>query len=54
MGFFAMILSFFAGLLLIVFGFYDRKSQNRKILNRFSIIVGICLVLFAVWLGLPK
>lgn len=54
MGFFVMVLSFIIGLLLIAFGFLSKKSQRSKLVNIISIVVGIGLILFAVWLGVPK
>ena len=54
MGFFAMLGSFFLGIFLIVFGFTRKGSQNNGWLKGSSILIGIGLVSFAVWLGLPK
>ena len=49
-----MLGSFFLGFFLIAFGFTRKGSQQSKWLKGSSIIVGIGLVSFAVWLGLPK
>ncbi|WP_294472517.1 hypothetical protein [uncultured Ruminococcus sp.] len=51
MGFIAMILSFIFGILLIVFGISYKKG---KLIRAVTPIMGIGLVAFAVWLGLPK
>lgn len=51
MGFYIMVLSLLFGILLIVFG---RSDIKRQFWHKTSLVVGILLVLFAIYLGLPK
>lgn len=51
MGFFVMIFSMLIGIVLIVSGTFHRKKNK---LWNYAILSGIILVMFAVWLGLPK
>lgn len=51
MGFFVMVLSFLLGIFFVVLGITNKKGKARKILFT---IIGIVLVLFAIYLGLPK
>ena len=51
MGFFAMIVSMLLGIFFIVVGIFRRKSNLWYI---FLIVLGVVLVLFAVYLGFPK
>ncbi len=51
MGFFLMICSMLIGIVLIIYGTFHRKENK---LWNYAILSGIILVIFAVWLGLPK
>jgi len=51
MGFFLMVISMLIGIFLIAFGISHRVS---KFWYKISIVIGIVLVLFAIYLGLPK
>ena len=51
MGFFVMILSFVLGIFLVVLGISSKKGRAQKIIFA---AIGIMLVLFAIYLGLPK
>ena len=51
MGFFAMIGSMFLGIFLITLGIHNRKNNRWHII---LIILGILLVLFAIYLAFPK
>lgn len=51
MGFFTMIISALLGIICIVSGIHNRKKKN---LNIFLISLGFILVIFAIYLGLPK
>ena len=51
MGFFAMITSVLLGILCVAVGIRNRKKHHLNIL---LILVGIVLVIFAIYLGLPK
>lgn len=51
MGFLIMILSILLGVFLVIFGIAHR---NRSHWHKISIALGIVLVLFAIYLGLPK
>ena len=52
MGFFIMLFSAIIGLALIIYGFLCIKSH--KIRSIASIIIGVALVIIAIWLGMPK
>lgn len=52
MGFFIMLLSFIVGIFFIALGFI-RKKDNKN-LSIPIIFIGLILVIFAIWLGLPK
>lgn len=54
MGFFIMIFSAIGGVFLIGSGISCIKNKKRKIWSILSLSAGILLVLFAIWLGLPK
>ncbi len=51
MGFFGMIASMLLGIFLIAFGISRRK---HKVWSIILIVLGIVLVLFAIYLGFPK
>jgi ABC-type dipeptide/oligopeptide/nickel transport system permease component len=51
MGFFAMIMSFILGIFFTILGASRRK---RNVLYKFLIVLGIILILFAVYLASPK
>lgn len=51
MGFWIMLFSAIIGIYLIYLG-YSRKKQNT--LHKPYLLLGIVLVIFAVYLGLPK
>lgn len=51
MGFFAMVISMLMGIFLIAVGIYYRKGKTW---SKISIALGIVLVLFSIYLGLPK
>lgn len=54
MGFFAMIFSMIIGIFLIVLGISRMKNKKSRLWNIVAITIGLVLVLFAIWLGLPK
>lgn len=54
MGFFAMVFSMIIGVFLIALGISRKKIKKSIIPNIVMIVIGIVLVLFAIWLGLPK
>ena len=54
MGFIVMVLSLIIGIVLIAWGVSYIKKQKNRIWNIFAILMGIVLVLFAIWLGFPK
>lgn len=54
MGFIVMVLSAIIGIFLIALGFSGIKNKKRRLWNIVAILIGIVLVLFAIWLGLPK
>lgn len=54
MGFFAMLFSMIIGVLLIALGISRMKNKKSRLWNIVFIAIGIALVLFAIWLGLPK
>lgn len=54
MGFFVMVFSAIIGVFLIAFGFSRAKNKKSKPWSIVAISIGIALVLFAIWLGLPK
>ena len=49
-----MLLSAIIGIFLIILGFYYIKNKKNSLWNMFAILIGIILVFFAIWLGLPK
>lgn len=51
MGFFAMVASMLIGIFLIAYGICHRKNNRWHII---LIVLGILLVLFAIYLGFPK
>ncbi len=51
MGFILMIISFLLGLFLVIMGISRRKNNHWYVV---SIVIGILLVLFAIYLALPK
>lgn len=51
MGFFAMILSLILGIFFVTLGIFNKKGKLQKI---FFSTIGIVLVLFAIYLALPK
>ncbi|MCM3054976.1 MULTISPECIES: DUF3953 domain-containing protein [Bacillaceae] len=54
MGFIVMVLSMIIGIFLIALGFSRIKNKKSRLWNIVAISAGIVLVLFAIWLGLPK
>ncbi|GFI24801.1 hypothetical protein IMSAGC011_03605 [Lachnospiraceae bacterium] len=54
MGFIVMVLSAIIGIFLIVLGFSGIKNKKSRLWNIIIILIGIVLVFFAIWLGLPK
>ncbi|MBZ4666730.1 hypothetical protein [Mahella sp.] len=54
MGFFVMIFSMIIGVFLIALGISLKKSKKSSFWNIVVSVIGIVLVLFAIWLGLPK
>lgn len=54
MGFIVMVLSAIIGIVLVITGVTHIKSAKNRIWNKVSVLGGIALVVFAVWLGLPK
>lgn len=54
MGFIVMVLSAIIGIFLIALGFSHIKTKKCRFLNTTIILIGIILVCFAIWLGLPK
>lgn len=54
MGFIVMVLSAIVGIALITTGALHIKNQRNRIWNIIAIALGVVLVLFAIWLGLPK
>lgn len=54
MGFIVMVLSMIIGIFLIALGFSRIKNKKSRLWNIVTISAGIVLVLFAIWLGLPK
>lgn len=54
MGFFAMVFSAIVGIFLIVLGCSRIKNKKSKLGNAAIILIGVVLVLFAIWLGFPK
>lgn len=53
MGFWVMCLSALLGLILIVLGFSSQIKQRSLALKWGLVIIGVVLILFAVFLGLP-
>lgn len=51
MGFYIMLLSFILGLVIVVVGIKRRKEHN---IYKGSIVVGVILIIFAIYLGWPK
>lgn len=54
MGFFAMLFSMILGVFLIALGTSRMKNKKSRLWMIVVIAIGIVLVLFAIWLGLPK
>lgn len=54
MGFIVMVLSAIVGIALTVTGTLHIKNQRHRTWNIIAIVLGVVLVLFAIWLGLPK
>jgi len=54
MGFIVMVLSMIIGIFLITLGFLDIKRKRNKLYTIITILTGMILVFFAIWLGLPK
>ena len=54
MGFYVMIASMLLGLLALKIGFSQFKEKKDTFLSILTSLVGIALVLVAVWLGWPK
>ncbi len=54
MGFIVMVLSAIIGIFLVALGFSGIKSKKNRLWNIVAISIGIALILFAIWLGLPK
>lgn len=56
MGFWIMFISFVLGLVLLISGFNpkEKKPHFKEILSRFSVIIGLVLIGFAVYLAWPK
>lgn len=54
MGFYVMVFSAIIDVFLIDFDFLVLKTKINKPWSIVAISIGIALVLFAVWLGLPK
>jgi hypothetical protein len=52
--FIPMILSFIAGIMLIVFSAKSIKSQGANLFGVFGCIIGLTMVGIAVYLGLPQ
>ena len=54
MGFYVMLASMLLGLLALKIGFSQFKEKKDKFLSILTSLVGISLVLVAIWLGWPK
>ena len=54
MGFYVMVASMLLGLLALKIGFSQFKEKKDKFLSILTSLVGISLVLVAIWLGWPK
>ena len=54
MGFYVMLASMLLGLLALKIGFSQFKEKKDTFLSILTSLVGIALVLVAVWLGWPK
>ncbi|ORO95845.1 DUF3953 domain-containing protein [Streptococcus mitis] len=54
MGFYLMLASMLLGLLALKIGFSQFKEKKDTFLSILTSLVGIALVLVAVWLGWPK
>ena len=54
MGFYVMLTSMLLGLLALKIGFSQFKEKKDTFLSILTSLVGIALVLVAVWLGWPK
>ena len=54
MGFYVMVASMLLGLLALKIGFSQFKEKKDTFLSILTSLVGIALVLVAVWLGWPK
>ena len=54
MGFYVILASMLLGLFALKIGFSQFKEKKDKFLSILTSLVGIALVLVAVWLGWPK
>ena len=54
MGFYLMIGSMLLGLFALKIGFSHLKEKNLNLSSILTGCLGTALVLFAIWLGLPK
>ena len=54
MGFFVMVFAMIIGVFLLALGISRMRSKKSSLCNIVIIVVGIVLVIFAIWLGLPK
>ncbi|MFR4513936.1 hypothetical protein [Mediterraneibacter gnavus] len=54
MGFIVMVLSAIIGILLVVMGGIHIKNKQGRLMNTVTLLIGIVLVFFAIWLGFPK
>lgn len=54
MGFIVMVLSAIIGVFLIIMGGIRIKNKQGGLGNAISLLIGIVLVFFAIWLGFPK
>lgn len=54
MGFIVMVLSAIIGILLVIVGGIHIKNKQGRLRNTITLLMGILLVFFAIWLGFPK
>lgn len=54
MGFYLMIGSMLLGLFALKIGFSNQKEKKVTLSSILTSFLGTALVLFAIWLGLPK
>lgn len=56
MGFWIMLISFILGLGLLIFGFSSKgkTAPSKSYLSKLSSLMGIALVVFAIYLAWPK